>query len=97
MPSAWDARNDALHQRWKVIGGNANIEADAGPTENALAKKILVRTLDGNYTAKLGQYETSHLYFTSGNYHDLANQPENTCFIHWHSSFAPKKYKDGEE
>jgi flagellar biosynthesis regulator FlbT len=97
LPTAWDARDELLHQRWQMIGDSSKLEAEAGIPEDVLAKKILAKTLDGSYTAKLGLHETSHAYFTSGNYHDLANQPEHTRFVHWHSSFAPKKKDGGKE
>jgi hypothetical protein len=96
LPTAWEERNALLHQRWQMMGDSTKLEADSGTTEEVLDKKILAKTLDGNYTAKLGLHDTSQPYFTSGNYHDLANQPEHTCFIHWHSSFAPKN-KNGEK
>lgn len=96
LPTAWDERDELLHQRWQMIGDSVKLEEDTSTQENILARKILSKTLDGNYTAKLGLYETSHAYFTSGNYHYLANQPEHTYFVHWHSSFAFNRKGDEE-
>jgi len=91
----WNDRDEQLHQRWQIIGDNVMLEADSSVNEEVLDKKVLAKTLDPNYLAKLGLNDTNNTYFTTGNYHDLANQPEHTCFVHWHSSFAPKK-NDGE-
>lgn len=94
LPSTWDARNELLHQRWQTIEENTMLETDEKTTEDALAKKILVKTMDVNYTAPLGSQATSHHYFTYGNYHDLANQPEHACFVYWHPSFTPENKEE---
>lgn len=97
LPTAWDERNEMLHQRWQIIGDSAKMEAEPGSSEDVLARKIFAKTIDGNYTAKLGLHETFQPYFTAGNYHDLANQPDHSCFVHWHSIFASEKKEDEEE
>ncbi|MGH8761607.1 MAG: ABC-three component system protein, partial [Nitrosospira sp.] len=91
LPTAWDARNEQLHERWQMISDSCKNEVEVNTLETTLAKRILAKTLDGSYTAKLGVQDTSHAYFTSGNYHDLANQPEHSCFVHWLSLFAPRR------
>lgn len=94
LPSAWDARDQLLYQRWKTIGGNVILDSDENTTEVKLAKKILAKTLDSNYTAPLGHQATVHHYFTHGNYHDLANRPEHASFVHWHPSFTPQNKEE---
>jgi hypothetical protein len=96
LPSAWDSRNGHLHQRWQMITDSIALEEPPGTQEEVLAKKVLAKTLNGDFTAKLGDHDTKQPYFTSGNYHDLANQPQHACFVHWHTSFAPKKGGEGE-
>jgi hypothetical protein len=81
LPSAWDARNQLLYERWKSIGMSVETEAEESISEDRLARSIFSRTLDGNYTAPLDGHPTSHPYFTSGNYHDLANKTDHDCFI----------------
>lgn len=88
LPKAWDDRNAQLHERREVIGDKVKFEADVGVSQDVLAKKILAKTIFDNYIAPLGLHPTSNEYFTSGNYHDLANQPEHRYFIHWHPTFA---------
>jgi len=84
-----------LHQRWQLISDSASLGAGVNSDDEDRFRKIYAKTIDGNYTAKLGLHETTYPYFTSGNYHDLANKPDEDFFIHWHSSFLPKKDKDG--
>lgn len=96
LPTAWNDRDEQLHQRWQTIGDNVKLEADSSVKEEVLDKKVLAKTLDPGHLAKLGMNDTNNTYFTTGNYHDLANQPEHACFVHWHSSFA-KNNKDGEK
>lgn len=84
--NAWENRDNALYDRWKEV------------TFNTLSKekndsyycKIYQDTVDINYLAPLSGYTTTHNYFTSGNYHMLADEPENENFIYWHDVF--KKY-----
>lgn len=95
LPSAWDGRNDQLYQRWQMTANNCQLAARVGASDDELARAIVAETLNGSYTAKLGLHDTSNPYFTSGNYHDLANQPEHEFFVQWHPSFNPKK-DDGE-
>ena len=89
LPSAWESRNSQLHQRWQMIADSTTFKEPEGTQEDLLARKILAETLHGSYTAKLGDHETTHPYFTSGNYHDLANQPKHVCFVYWHPAFDP--------
>ena len=90
LPSAWDSRNDQLHQRWQGIAEQtALIEHAASDLD--LARMILVKTLDSSYTAPLGKQPTTHPYFTSGNYHDLANDATQRWFVHWHDQFEPEE------
>jgi hypothetical protein len=96
LPTVWNDRDEQLHQRWQTIGDNVKLEADSSVKKEVLDKKILAKTLDPNYHAKIGLNDTNNTYFTIGNYHDLANQSEHACFVHWHSSFA-KSNKDGEK
>ena len=94
LPSAWASRNSQLHQRWQMIADSTALKEAQGTQVEDLARKTLAETLDGNYTAKLGDHETTHPYFTSGNYHDLANQPKYAYFVYWHPSFAPSNGDD---
>lgn len=96
LQTDWNDRDEQLHQRWQTIGDNVKLEADPSIKEEVLDKKILTQTLDPNYLAKLGLSDTNNTYFTTGNYHDLANKPEHACFVHWHLSFSPKNM-DGEK
>jgi hypothetical protein len=89
LPKAWNERNSQLHERREMIGESVKLEADMDVSRDVLAKRILAKTIVGDYMAPLGLHKTSNAYFTSGNYHDLANQPEHTYFIHWHPKFAP--------
>lgn len=88
LPSAWDSRNSQLHQRWQMIADSTALKEAPGTQVEDLARKTLGETLDGNFTAKLGDHETTHPFFTSGNYHDLANQPRHAYFVYWHPRFA---------
>lgn len=97
LPKAWDERNAQLHERWEMIGDSVKLAADVDVSQDVLARKILAETIHGSYTAKLGSHDTSNAYFTSGNYHDLANQPEHVHFVHWHATFAPAKKGKEEE
>lgn len=90
LPSAWDSRDDQLHQRWQAIADQTTL-TEVGGDELVLAKKILAKTLDGSYTAPIGGQATTHPYFTHGNYHALANEASYECFVHWHSSFKPER------
>lgn len=94
LPSVWDARDQALHQRWQMIGDSVAIEADTNATEDSLAKRTFAKTINGSYTASLGNHATTQPYFTSGNYHNLANQPDHACFVYWHLSYKPQKKDD---
>lgn len=89
LPKAWNERNSQLHERREMIGESVKLEADVDVSQDVLAKRILAKTIVGDYMAPLGLHKTSNAYFTSGNYHDLANQPAHTYFIHWHPKFAP--------
>jgi hypothetical protein len=88
----WDAREDELHQRWKVCRGNAELEliTQPGATLEERGVRTLLKTLDANYKAPLGRYATNHLYFTHGHYHQLANKPADPYFVYWHPSFGDK-------
>ena len=88
LPSAWESRNSQLHQRWQMIADSTALREALGTQVGDLARKTLADTLYGDYTAKLGNHETTHPYFTSGNYHDLANQPKHSYFVYWHPTFA---------
>lgn len=94
LPTAWEERNAQLHERWEVLCDKVELTNGKDGKEE-VAKKIFAATIDGNYMARLGLYETQNPYFTYGNYHDLANQPKHKFFVHWHGDFALKK--DGGE
>lgn len=94
LPNAWVSRDQQLHERWQVIGDSVAAEIVEVQDEEKTSRKIYSRTIDGSYLAKLGMHDTSYPYFTSGNYHELANKPDYAQFIFWHSSFIPKVDKD---
>jgi hypothetical protein len=86
LPSEWEERNSGLYDRWKSIFVDEqtfNLDID----EIEIAKKIILKTLDPNYLAPLGQNPTVHNYFTRGNYHYLANTDNASYFVYWHSLY----------
>lgn len=88
LPTAWNERNSLLHERWAMHRDTVKLEADPSAGDDKLGIQIFAKTIDGNYLAPLGLHTTSNPYFTSGNYHDLANQPSHEYFVYWHSEFA---------
>ncbi|QTD93319.1 ABC-three component system protein [Burkholderia anthina] len=94
----WEAREDSLHQRWQDCRDNAEMElmtrADATPED--VGVRILTKTLDENFKAALGRYETGNSYFTHGHYHQMANEPDNRFFVYWHPEYSPRKDADDE-
>lgn len=99
LQPSWNARDDALHQRWQSIR-DEHLEFDDSADDGAnitAAKKIARDTLSGDHCAPLNGRETSQPYFTMGHYHDLANRQDEDIFVYWHDSFAPSKENgDGE-
>ncbi|CAL8473644.1 ABC-three component system protein [Caballeronia sp. S22] len=95
-PDDWQAREDELHRRWETCRDNVATEMEDGTPEQ-LAKRTLTRTLDENFRAGLGQYDTRELYFTHGHYHQLANKQRDPNFVYWHSDFERKDRSKGED
>lgn len=88
--SAWQARDYALYERWEQIKDSTNIIKIGNNNSMELSQEIYTSTLN-NYKANLNGIPTDYIYFTSGNYHKLANSSENEMFIHWHSNFKIHK------
>ncbi|WP_323835964.1 ABC-three component system protein [Photorhabdus africana] len=93
--SAWRARDDVLYNRWLQIKDciELGLESEGNSQKLNMLKKIYTDTTDPNYTASLAGQRTENLYFTTGNYHDLANSPSKETFIHWHNDFLKIKEK----
>lgn len=91
LPQDWICRNDELHQRWEICRSNAQLEEEERPnsTPQSLARRVLVKTIDGAHKAKLGLHDTHSLYFTHGNYHALANDSDGEHYVYWHEKYAP--------
>ncbi|MDC6132052.1 ABC-three component system protein [Burkholderia gladioli] len=94
----WEAREDSMHQRWQDCRDNAEMElltrTDATPEE--IGVRTLTKTLDENFKATLGRYETGNSYFTHGHYHQMANEPDNRFFVYWHPGYGAQKDTDDE-
>lgn len=89
LPSQWETRNSALHDRWTHI--NNNVQTFSTSTDDIhISKQTIQQTLDPNFLAPIGENKTMHPYFTIGNYHYLANLPEYQYYIYWHSIYAKK-------
>ncbi|WP_233965947.1 ABC-three component system protein [Pectobacterium polaris] len=88
--SAWRARDYALYERWEQIKDSPSIVKTGNNNPIELSQEIYTNTLN-NYKANLNGIPTDYIYFTSGNYHKLANSSENEMFIHWHSNFKIHK------
>ncbi|MEC6391014.1 ABC-three component system protein [Acinetobacter pittii] len=89
LPSQWETRNSALHDRWTHI--NNNVQTFSTSTDDIhISKQTIQQTLDPNFLAPIGENKTMHPYFTIGNYHYLANLPEYQYYIYWHSMYAKK-------
>ncbi|EEW4529274.1 TPA: ABC-three component system protein [Escherichia coli] len=86
LPTDWESRERKLNTRWKNITQQIEIEEIDNPTpkEKAKFRKILTRTLTPDFKEKLGNYETNHIYFTHGHYHDLVNDTANPNNMHWY-------------
>lgn len=91
-PSDWDARNDMIYNRWVQLKNLAELDLDETASKTKFFRDVYKGTMDANYKASLGEYQTEHGYFTAGNYHDLANSPHQHTFIHWHNDF--KSFKE---
>lgn len=94
----WEAREDKLHQRWQDCRDNAEMElmtrTDSTPEEVGVL--TLRKTLDENFKAALGRYETGNSYFTHGHYHQMANEPDGRFFVYWHPDYGTQKDADDE-
>lgn len=99
LPQAWASRDAELHQRWEGIRDGARLMADEKESADdiAVAKSILRATLDANHRAKLDGRDTSQPYFTWGNYHELANKPNDEYFVFWHDAYGSKSQRSGED
>lgn len=86
LPTDWDNRERKLNTRWKHITQQIEIEEIDNPTpkEKTRFRKILTRTLTPEFKENLGDYETNHIYFTHGHYHDLVNNTANPNNMHWY-------------
>lgn len=90
LPQDWEARNCELRDRWLQKQGDVFLNKIPGDCDVSVAKKIYSATMSSDYRAKLGRYDTSNLYFTAGNYHELANDKRGEYYIHWHEEFSKK-------
>ena len=101
LPQDFDARDSHLFERWQGTVDNFEISAlddaadidgagDGDVAQRKLAREIYMQTIDGKYCAPLGDQSTQHHYFTSGNYHYLANRPNTPTFVYWHKAFKPE-------
>lgn len=90
--SAWEDRNDELYHRWMDITFNLPEPDNIPEKKLAHFQKIYSDTMNPDYKASLSGNNTANSYFTIGNYHALANHPENLLFVHWHDTY--KKCKD---
>ncbi|MEQ5840450.1 hypothetical protein N0A02_13540 [Paraburkholderia acidicola] len=99
LPEAWASRDAELHQRWEGIRDGVCLmtEENYAADDIAVAKSILRATLDANHRAKLDGRDTSQPYFTWGNYHELANKPDDERFVFWHETYAPKSEQADDE
>lgn len=88
--SAWRARDYALYERWEQIKDSTNIIKDDNSNSIELSQEIYTNTLK-NHKATLNGVPTDYIYFTTGNYHKLANSIENEMFIYWHRNFKDSK------
>ncbi|KVU39934.1 hypothetical protein WK69_26455 [Burkholderia ubonensis] len=95
----WEAREDKLHQRWQDCRDNAEMElmtrADSTPEKRGLL--TLTKTLDENFKAAIGRYETGNSYLTHGHYHHMANRPDDRYFVYWHPAYGAEKDAGDEE
>ncbi|CND06141.1 ABC-three component system protein [Yersinia pseudotuberculosis] len=92
-PSSWEERNDELYNRWLNIKFSFP-EPESTPENRLLYFQEIYRgTMNSNYKASINGNNTENSYFTIGNYHALANYPEEELFVHWHDNY--KKRKDG--
>lgn len=87
LPSDWNGRSDNLYQRWLQIKMNHELKAKEDPPSIDTFKDIYTATLDPDFRAPLGAYPTENGYFTSGNYHDLANKSTHEMFVYWHIDY----------
>lgn len=47
--------------------------------------------MNSDYKASINGNSTENSYFTIGNYHALANYPEEDLFVHWHDNYKKRK------
>ncbi|TBL74435.1 hypothetical protein EYY94_13270 [Obesumbacterium proteus] len=91
-PSSWEERNDELYNRWLNIKFSFP-EPESTPENRLLYFQEIYRgTMNSDYKASINGNSTENSYFTIGNYHELANYPEEELFVHWHDNY--KKCKD---
>lgn len=90
-PSAWEDRDDELYNRWLNIKFSLPESENTHEKKLSYFQKIYSETMSPNYKASLDGNDTDNSYFTIGNYHELANNPEKKSFIYWHNSY--KKHK----
>ncbi|MDR0214552.1 MAG: hypothetical protein LBJ15_11175 [Comamonas sp.] len=86
----WETRENSLHERWQDCRDNAELELSlkSGATPENIGVLTLTKTLDENYKAGLGRYETNNTYFTQGHYHQMANRPSDQYFVYWHPAYG---------
>ncbi|VVE88149.1 ABC-three component system protein [Pandoraea bronchicola] len=94
----WETREENLHQRWQDCRDNAEMElmTQADVTPEAIGRRTLTKTLDENFKAPLGRYETANSYFTHGHYHQMANEQDGRFFVYWHPEYGPQQEVDDE-
>lgn len=83
----FEERNGELHERWLTYRNSAVRKSAGSPLTNTCYGEIYDNTLSPDYLAKIGRHNTSNSYFTSGNYHELANIIDNEFYIFWHNDF----------
>lgn len=89
LPQDWEARNSELRERWLQKQGDVQMNKNLDDCDISIAKSLYSATMNSDYRAKLGQFNTTNLYFTTGNYHALANDNGHQFYIYWHEEFAP--------
>jgi hypothetical protein len=95
LPEDWTARDSELQERWLQKLSDIELNKKPDDTDISMARNLYSAIMSSDYRAKLGRFETSHLYFTSGNYHALANDKDHECYIYWHKDFVGQVDEEG--
>ncbi|EBR3471584.1 hypothetical protein B7M00_14795 [Salmonella enterica] len=85
--SAWEERDDELYNRWLNIKFSLPKSGNTHEDNSSYFQKIYFHTMNPDYKASLNGNATGNSYFTIGNYHELANNPDEELFVYWHDSY----------